>query len=71
MTPGPLEGGVAEATHAAARRLLALLQGLLATLSQEGAATLNQLLGQDVFTTGQPVGRTSARAVSINSAAPA
>jgi hypothetical protein len=32
------------------------LQGLLATLSQEGAATLNQLLGQDVFTTGQPVG---------------
>jgi len=32
------------------------LQGLLATLSSEGAASLNQLLGQNVFTTGQPVG---------------
>jgi hypothetical protein len=32
------------------------LNGLLATLSSEGAATLNTLLGQNVFTTGQPVG---------------
>jgi len=32
------------------------LQGLLATLSGEGASTLNTLLGQNVFTTGQPVG---------------
>jgi len=32
------------------------LQGLLATLSSEGASTLNTLLGQNVFTTGQPVG---------------
>jgi hypothetical protein len=32
------------------------LQGLLATLSSEGASTLNTLLGQSVFTTGQPVG---------------
>ena len=35
------------------------LNGLLATLSSEGAATLNQLLGQNVFTTGQPVGGVS------------
>jgi hypothetical protein len=32
------------------------LQGLLATLSSEGAASLNAALGQDLFTTGQPVG---------------
>jgi hypothetical protein len=32
------------------------LQGLLATLSSEGASSLNQALGQNVFTTGQPVG---------------
>lgn len=32
------------------------LQGLLATLSSEGAASLNQVLGQNLFTTGQPVG---------------
>jgi hypothetical protein len=32
------------------------LQGLLATLSAEGAASLNQLLGKNLFTTGQPVG---------------
>jgi hypothetical protein len=32
------------------------LSGLLATLSSEGAATLNTALGQNVFTTGQPVG---------------
>jgi hypothetical protein len=32
------------------------LSGLLATLSSEGAATLNTTLGQNVFTTGQPVG---------------
>ena len=32
------------------------LGGLLATLSSEGASTLNALLGQDEFTTGQPVG---------------
>lgn len=32
------------------------LSGLLATLSSEGASTLNTLLGQNVFTTGQPVG---------------
>ncbi len=32
------------------------LQGLLATLSSEGAASLNQLLGTDAFTTGQPIG---------------
>jgi hypothetical protein len=32
------------------------LQGLLATLSSEGAASLNHLLGQNLFTTGQPVG---------------
>jgi hypothetical protein len=32
------------------------LQGLLATLSSEGSSTLNTLLGQNVFTTGQPVG---------------
>jgi hypothetical protein len=32
------------------------LQGLLATLSSEGAASLNQALGQNLFTTGQPVG---------------
>lgn len=32
------------------------LQGLLATLSSEGASTLNTLSGQNVFTTGQPVG---------------
>jgi hypothetical protein len=32
------------------------LQGLLATLSSEGSSTLTTLLGQNVFTTGQPVG---------------
>jgi hypothetical protein len=32
------------------------LQGLLATLSTEGAASLNAALGQNLFTTGQPVG---------------
>lgn len=32
------------------------LQGLLATLSSEGAASLNTALGKNVFTTGQPVG---------------
>jgi hypothetical protein len=32
------------------------LSGLLATLSSEGASTLNTTLGQNVFTTGQPVG---------------
>lgn len=32
------------------------LQGLDATLSSEGAASLNIALGQNVFTTGQPVG---------------
>lgn len=32
------------------------LQGLLATLSSEGAASLNTALGQNLFTTGQPVG---------------
>ena len=32
------------------------LSGLLATLSSEGASTLNTILGQNVFTTGQPVG---------------
>ncbi len=32
------------------------LNGLLATLSQEGAQTLNTALGQNVFTTGEPVG---------------
>ena len=32
------------------------LNGLLATLSSEGASTLNTVLGQDAFTTGQPVG---------------
>jgi hypothetical protein len=32
------------------------VNGLLATLSSEGASTLNQVLGQHVFTTGQPVG---------------
>ncbi|HET7052071.1 MAG TPA: hypothetical protein VFI54_27625 [Solirubrobacteraceae bacterium] len=32
------------------------LQGLLATLSSEGAASLNQALGTDAFTTGQPIG---------------
>jgi hypothetical protein len=32
------------------------LSGLLATLSSEGAATLNTVLGQNVFTTGQPAG---------------
>ncbi|HUA05699.1 MAG TPA: hypothetical protein VMB27_17455 [Solirubrobacteraceae bacterium] len=32
------------------------LNGLLATLSSEGASTLNTILGQNVFTTGQPVG---------------
>ncbi len=35
------------------------LQGLLATLSSEGAASLNQALGQNLFTTGQPVGGVS------------
>ena len=35
------------------------LQGLLATLSSEGASSLNQALGQNVFTTGQPVGGVS------------
>jgi hypothetical protein len=32
------------------------LQNLLATLSSEGASTLNTVLGTDAFTTGQPVG---------------
>ncbi len=32
------------------------LEGLLATLSSEGAASLNQALGRNLFTTGQPVG---------------
>jgi hypothetical protein len=32
------------------------LQGLLATLSSEGAASLNTALGKNLFTTGQPVG---------------
>jgi hypothetical protein len=32
------------------------LSGLLATLSSEGASSLNRALGQNVFTTGQPVG---------------
>ena len=32
------------------------LSGLLAELSSEGASTLNQLAGEPVFTTGQPVG---------------
>lgn len=31
------------------------LQGLLAELSSEGATSLNQLLGTNVFTTGQPI----------------
>jgi hypothetical protein len=35
------------------------LQGLLATLSSEGAASLNAALGTNVFTTGQPVGGVS------------
>jgi hypothetical protein len=32
------------------------LQGLMAELSSEGAASLNQLLGTNAFTTGQPIG---------------
>jgi len=32
------------------------LQNLLATVSSEGASTLNTVLGTDAFTTGQPVG---------------
>jgi hypothetical protein len=32
------------------------LSGLTAALSSEGASSLNELLGQNVFTTGQPVG---------------
>jgi hypothetical protein len=32
------------------------LQGLLATLSSEGASSLNTVLGTNAFTTGQPVG---------------
>ncbi|MBV9606222.1 MAG: hypothetical protein JO027_13995 [Solirubrobacterales bacterium] len=32
------------------------LQNLLATLSSEGASSLNTALGQNLFTTGQPVG---------------
>jgi hypothetical protein len=32
------------------------LSGLVATLSSEGAASLNQALGTDAFTTGQPIG---------------
>ena len=35
------------------------LQGLLATLSSEGASSLNRALGQNLFTTGQPVGGVS------------
>jgi len=35
------------------------LNGLLAELSSEGASTLNELLGTNVFTTGQPVGGVS------------
>ena len=31
------------------------LSGLLAELSSEGAATLNQALGTNAFTTGQPI----------------
>jgi len=43
------------------------LSGLLATLSSEGASSLNELLGQNVFTTGQPVGGIS---VILPAAAP-
>jgi hypothetical protein len=32
------------------------LSGLLAELSSEGASSLNQALGTDAFTTGQPIG---------------
>jgi hypothetical protein len=32
------------------------LRGLLATLSSEGASSLNKALGQNLFTTAQPVG---------------
>ena len=35
------------------------LNGLLATLSSEGASTLNTVLGRNVFTTGEPVGGVS------------
>jgi hypothetical protein len=35
------------------------LNGLLATLSSEGASTLNTVIGQNVFSTGQPVGGVS------------
>jgi hypothetical protein len=35
------------------------LNGLLATLSSEGASTLNTVLGQNVFTTGEPAGGVS------------
>jgi hypothetical protein len=35
------------------------LKGLLATLSSEGASSLNQALGKNVFTVGQPVGDVS------------
>ncbi len=35
------------------------LQGLEATLSSEGASSLNSALGQNLFTTGQPVGGVS------------
>lgn len=35
------------------------LSGLEATLSSEGASTLNTVLGQNVFTTGEPVGGVS------------
>jgi hypothetical protein len=35
------------------------LHGLLATLSSEGAASLNSILGTNAFTTGEPVGGVS------------
>jgi len=35
------------------------LHGLLATLSSEGAASLNTILGTNAFTTGEPVGGVS------------
>jgi hypothetical protein len=35
------------------------LNGLLATLSSEGASSLNTILGQNLFTTGEPVGGVS------------
>ena len=35
------------------------LNGLLATLSSEGASSLNTILGTNAFTTGEPVGGVS------------